>query len=91
MISTEITGTEFLILSLMINSSIKRKKVGHNTMLTFQEVCDQLIQLDETTLLEVLDLTSEDIVNKFQDKIEDKLEILAEDLEPDNIFNQDNE
>jgi len=60
-------------------------------MLTFQEVCDQLIQLDETTLLEVLDLTSEDIVNKFQDKIEDKLEILAEDLEPDNIFNQDNE
>ena len=76
----------------MINSSIKRKRrVGHNTMLTFQEVCDQLIQLDETTLLEVLDLTSEDIVNKFQDKIEDKLEILAEDLEPDNIFNQDNE
>jgi hypothetical protein len=60
-------------------------------MLTFQEVCDQLIQLDETTLLEVLDLTSEDIVNKFQDKIEDKLELLAEDLEPDNIFNQDNE
>ncbi len=60
-------------------------------MLTFQEVCDQLIQLDETTLLEVLDLTSEDIVNKFQDKIEDKLELLAEDLEPENIFNQDNE
>ena len=77
----------------MTNSLMKSKRnerVGHNIMLTFQEVCDELIKLDETTLLEVLNITSEDIVNHFQDKIEDKLDSLSEDLEPSNIYNNDN-
>jgi hypothetical protein len=49
--------------------------------LTFKEVCETLAGIDEVTLLEVLEITGEDIVNKFKDRIEDKLEALAEDLE----------
>ena len=72
----------------------KLRKVGHNMALTFQEVCEELSKLDETTLLEVLNITSDEIVNKFQDKIEEDLESLAIELEKDSIldlFNQDND
>ena len=40
----------------------------------------------------MLDITSDEIVNKFQDKIEEDLESLAVDLEKDStldLFNQD--
>ena len=62
--------------------------------LSYKEVCEELSKLDETTLLEVLDITSEDLVNKFQDKIEDNLEELSNDLEEhtkqlDFIFNEE--
>ncbi len=49
--------------------------------LTFNELCEELTKLDEITLLEVLDISSEDIVNKFQDKIEYKQEELSIDLD----------
>ncbi|MDB4278727.1 hypothetical protein N9917_03925 [Deltaproteobacteria bacterium] len=49
--------------------------------LTFKEVCERLSQIDEVTLLEVLDIASEDIVNKFKDKIEDRLDSLEEELQ----------
>ena len=49
--------------------------------LTFKEVCEILSKVDEITLLEVLDIASEDIVNKFKDKIEERLESLEEDLQ----------
>tara|TARA_R100000742_G_C4263588_1_gene81448 strand:+ start:1043 stop:1231 length:189 start_codon:yes stop_codon:yes gene_type:complete len=49
--------------------------------LTFKEVCEKLEQIDEISLLEVLDISSEEIVVKFEDKINDKLEELAEDLD----------
>ena len=49
--------------------------------LSFKEVCEELTKIDETTLLEILDISSEDIVNKFQDKIEDNLEELSNDLD----------
>tara|TARA_R110000772_G_scaffold2460_3_gene8874 strand:- start:87 stop:242 length:156 start_codon:yes stop_codon:yes gene_type:complete len=49
--------------------------------LTFEEICERLSQIDEITLLEVLDIASEDIVNKFKDKIEEKLEGLEEELQ----------
>jgi hypothetical protein len=61
--------------------------------LSFKEVCEELAKLDETTLLEVLDISSEDIVNHFQDKIEDSLEELSNDLDEHtrqlDFFNQD--
>ena len=49
--------------------------------LTFKEVCERLSQIDEVTLLEVLDIASEDIVNKFKDKIEERLDSLEEELQ----------
>jgi hypothetical protein len=62
--------------------------------LSFKEVCEELTKIDETTLLEILDISSEEIVNKFQDKIEDNLEELSNDLDEhinqlDIIFNEE--
>ena len=62
--------------------------------LSYKEVCEELTKIDETTLLEILDISSEGIVNKFQDKIEDNLEELSSDLDEhinqlDIIFNEE--
>jgi len=38
--------------------------------LTFAELKEKLKQIDEISLLEVLEISSEDIVEKFEDKIE---------------------
>ena len=48
---------------------------------TFKDVCDNLEKLDEVTLLEVLEISSEEIVAKFHDKIDDNFEQLSEDLD----------
>ena len=48
--------------------------------LTFEDVRDRLKNLDEITLLEVLDVSSEDIVERFADRIEDRLLDLEEEL-----------
>jgi plasmid replication initiation protein len=48
---------------------------------TFKDVCDNLEKLDEVTLLEVLEISSDEIVAKFQDKIDDNFEELSEDLD----------
>ena len=50
-------------------------------MLTFTDVCDRLKQQDEISVLEVLEITSEELVDRFNDKIENKLEYFIEDLE----------
>jgi len=57
---------------------------------TFKDVCDNLEKLDEVTLLEVLEISSEEIVAKFHDKIDDNFEQLSEDLDDGQIelFNQ---
>jgi hypothetical protein len=52
-------------------------------MLTLYEVTEKLSRLDELTLLEFLDISSEDIVNKFINRIQDRLEEISEDLEAD--------
>jgi hypothetical protein len=52
---------------------------------TFKDVCDNLEKLDEVTLLEVLEISSEEIVAKFQDKIDDNFEQLSEDLDDGQI------
>ena len=50
-------------------------------MLTLRDICDKLKQLDEITLLEVLDISSEDIVDRFLDSIEDRFDELAEEFD----------
>lgn len=51
--------------------------------LTLVEVCDKLKEIDEITLLETLDITSEDIVERFVDVIEDNFEKIEKDLTAD--------
>lgn len=45
--------------------------------LTFEELKERLSMLDEVMLLEVLNIHSADLVERFEDEIEDKLEQLA--------------
>jgi len=41
-------------------------------MINLNELCEKLIeQVDEVDLVDVLELSTEDLVNAFQDKIED--------------------
>jgi predicted CopG family antitoxin len=46
--------------------------------LTFSELIEELYNIDEITLLETLGLTSEDLVNKFMDKVEEHEDMLRE-------------
>lgn len=50
--------------------------------MTFTEFCRLLSeQVDEVTLLELLDISSEDLVARFQDRIEERREYIEEDME----------
>lgn len=49
--------------------------------LTLEEIKERLVRLDEVTLLEVLNITSEDIVERFEDFIEDDADDLESELE----------
>ena len=48
--------------------------------LTFKDVKNQLSMLDEVLVLEVLDINSTELVERFEDKIEDKLDQIVEGL-----------
>lgn len=52
-------------------------------MLTIPDICDKLKRLDEVTILELLDIRSEEVVDRFQDKVEERADYL-EDLLDDN-------
>ena len=54
-------------------------------MLTFTDVCDRLKQQDEISVLEVLEITAEELVDRFQDKVEDKIDYLIDDLEDEDV------
>lgn len=49
--------------------------------LTHHELCEELEKMEETELLELLDITSKEIVEKFQDKIEDNFNKLIEEVD----------
>jgi hypothetical protein len=50
-------------------------------MKTLREVIEWCKRLDEVTLLEVLDISSEEIVDRFEDLIENQYEELLEEIE----------
>lgn len=52
-------------------------------MLLLTDVCDRLLQLDEITLLELLEINSEELVDRFKDKIAFRYVDLAEELSDD--------
>ena len=49
--------------------------------LLLEEVKSRLKRYDEVILLEILEISSEDIIERFVDFIEDKLDELIDDLE----------
>ena len=52
--------------------------------LTLEELCQALKQrVDEISLLEVLSISAEDIVERFKDRIEENYEQLSKDFEDD--------
>ena len=57
--------------------------------MTFKDLCDKLKQLPEIDLLEVLDINSEDLVDRFEDFIEAKRDYIEDDLEVEDIYNDD--
>lgn len=50
-------------------------------MLTLTEVQEKLKLIDEISLMEILEITSEDLVHRFIDRIEIKYDQLLEDLQ----------
>lgn len=58
-------------------------------MLTLEDIKDKLKQLDEVTLLETLEITSEDLVDRFADLIEKQQDTLE--LELDDNISWDND
>jgi hypothetical protein len=58
-------------------------------MFTLEDIKDKLKQLDEVTLMEVLEITSEDLVDRFVDRIEQKQETLEIDLDDSTPWDND--
>lgn len=64
--------------------------------LTLTELQDKLKNIDEISLMEVLEITSEDLVNRFVDKIRDRMDELvtefddglSEDYDPGNEWRE---
>ena len=48
---------------------------------TLEEIKEELIKVNEVDLLEILGITSEDLVHRFGDIIEDKIEQLEAEFE----------
>jgi len=49
--------------------------------LTIDEVKHRLMQFSEVDVVELLDLTSEDILDRFEDIIEERYEILIKEIQ----------
>ena len=58
-------------------------------MLTLEDIKDKLKQLDEVTLMETLEITSEDLVDRFSDIIEIKIETLENDFDDTTPWDND--
>lgn len=58
-------------------------------MITVQELKDKLMKLDEVTLLETLEISAEDLVNRFSDYIENNYEYLAGEFDEDTPWDND--
>ena len=59
--------------------------------MTFNELCEKLKEIEETLLLELLNINSGQIVDRFEDVVEERRDYIEEDLEADNIWEDDEE
>jgi hypothetical protein len=55
-------------------------------MLTLVEVKEKLMRIEETILLEILNINSEELVERFYDRIEERYDSLVEDLSDDEEY-----
>lgn len=60
-------------------------------MLTLKDVADRLKKQDEISVMEILELTSEDLVDRFMDRVEERFEELQDDLCDDASMYDDND
>ena len=58
-------------------------------MFTLEDMKDKLKQLDEVTLMETLEITSEDLVDRFIDRIEEKFETLESEVDDTTPWDND--
>lgn len=58
-------------------------------MITLKELKDRLKALDEITLMELLDVTSEDLVDRFNDTIENNYTYLAGEFDENTPWDHD--
>ena len=58
-------------------------------MFTLEEIKDKLKQLDEVTLLETLEITSDDLVERFLDRIEQQQDTLENDFDESTPWDND--
>jgi hypothetical protein len=58
-------------------------------MVTLEELKDKLKRLDEVTLVELLELTSEDLVDRCADLIEEKQDTLELDFDDNTPWDND--
>jgi len=58
-------------------------------MFTLEEIKDKLKQLDEVTLMETLEIASEDLVDRFADRIEEKQDTLENDFDDSTPWDND--
>lgn len=56
--------------------------------LTLEELKARLAMLDEVTLMEVLDIKADDLVEKFDDKIAERYESLTDEYEEEENNNE---
>lgn len=49
--------------------------------LTFEELKEKLQRVDEVTLLELLDIHTDDLIERFEDYIEERQEQLMKEIE----------
>ena len=57
------------------------RSVNVNAAITFEELKEALKRLDEVSLLELLGIQSDDLVERFDDVIEKKQEYLIKELD----------
>ena len=58
-------------------------------MFTLEDIKDKLKQLDEVTLLETLEITSDDLVERFVDRIEQQQDTLENDFDESTPWDND--
>ena len=58
-------------------------------MITIQELKQKMMQLDEVTLMELLEVTSEDLVNRFGDIIENNYDYFSGEFDEDTPWDND--